>query len=301
MEAELSLLRLYTEWGVDTAVADTSADHRRAVSHPLPPVGGRATSAPPGERARLADGAAAYAPDSADHAPRPAGMPHGLPLGMPTALRGENAPSATPQAGASVADAITLARQVAARADSPQALATAMDRFETCPLRATAMHTLIPQGPMQAPLMLIGEAPDADEDRSGQVFAGLCGTLLDEMLAPLPLARADLLLATALPWRPPGGRPPSDLEQRVCLPFLERAITLFAPQRLVLCGRMPATMLLDRDTPARRQWQALDLPGLPPLPVLCMRHPLQLRASSTARREIWQSLLIIMQSLRQGG
>ncbi|MFT9325312.1 MAG: uracil-DNA glycosylase family protein, partial [Acetobacter sp.] len=65
------------------------------------------------------------------------------------------------------------------------------------------------------------------------------------------------------------------------------------------CGRLPATMLLGGDTPAaRREWGMLALPGLGDIPVLAMRHPLQLRASPTARREIWQTLMLVMKTLR---
>jgi DNA polymerase len=148
-------------------------------------------------------------------------------------------------------------------------------------------------------VLFIGDAPDADEDRSGQAFSGRCGAALDEMLAPLPLARDTLALAPALPWRPPGGRPPSDLEQRLCRPFLERAVTLLAPRRIVLCGRLAAHMLLGPETaPPRRAWLSFEQPGQPTRPVLAMRHPLQLQASATARREIWHALMMVMQSLR---
>ncbi|MFH7812764.1 MULTISPECIES: uracil-DNA glycosylase family protein [Acetobacter] len=278
MHDALSLLRLYTEWGVDTAVTDNATDHRLsgAGAHPLPRLlnpGKLRPSAPAVQTPAMV----------APHTPRQ-----------------NPAPAAGNEGGmTSLGEAIALARQVAAQADTPDALRTAMEQFDACSLRGTAMHTLIPSGPANAPLMLIGEAPDADEDRSGHVFSGLCGTLLDTLLDPLPLKRSQLTLATALPWRPPGGRPPSDAEQRICLPFLHRAITLFAPRHLVLCGRLPATMLLGKDTPAaRREWSMLALPGLGDIPVLAMRHPLQLRASPTARREIWQTLMLVMKTLR---
>ncbi|MFT8441298.1 uracil-DNA glycosylase [Acetobacter fabarum] len=278
MHDALSLLRLYTEWGVDTAVTDTATDHRlsRAGAHHLPrlPTPGKPRQSAP----------AVQAP----------------PMVAPHTLRQNPTPAAGSEGGiTSLGESIALAQQAAAQASTPDALRTAMEQFDACSLRGTAMHTLLPSGPTNAPLMLIGEAPDADEDRSGHVFAGLCGTLLDTLLAPLPLERSQLTLATALPWRPPGGRPPSDAEQRICLPFLHRAITLFAPRRLVLCGRLPATMLLGKDTPAaRREWGTLALPGLGDMPVLAMRHPLQLRASPTARREIWQTLMLVMKTLR---
>lgn len=278
MEAALSLLRLYTEWGVDVAVTDTPADHRHAgAGLALPPLRGKTPHQTP-----------PYIPPQPGTGRTPA----------PAAVT-QNQPQ-QPPAPTSFADTVEQAQRLAAAANTPEELFQAMDSFTACPLRGAAMHTLMPSGPRNAPLMLIGEAPDEDEDRSGQVFAGLCGTLLDTMLAPLPLDRSQLALATALPWRPAGGTPPTEMDQRICRPFLERAITLFAPKRLLLCGRLPARMLLGKTTDLpRRNWQDITLPGLPPLPVMCMRHPLQLRASPSARREIWTTLMTVMDTLRQ--
>ncbi|WP_244983707.1 uracil-DNA glycosylase [Acetobacter okinawensis] len=286
MHDALSLLRLYTEWGVDTAVTDHATDHRQsgAGAFRLPPAHAPRTPAP--QPARTAAGAASSTAAGRTGAPIPSAQ-------VPPTTQGDGA--ALPSLG----ESIELARQAAAQATTPDALRHAMEQFGACSLRGTAMHTLVPSGPPNAPLMLIGEAPDADEDRSGVVFSGLCGTLLDTLLAPLPLERDQLALATALPWRPPGGRPPSDAEQRICLPFLQRAITLLAPRRLVLCGRLPTTMLLGAGTtPPRRDWAVLELPGHGSIPVIAMRHPLQLRASPTARREIWQTLMMVMKTLR---
>lgn len=274
MEAALSLLRLYTEWGVDVAVTDAPVDHRHA---------GAGLVLPP-----LRDKTPQYTPPQPGTGRTPA----------PAAIA-QNPPQ-QPPALTSFSDTVEQAQRLAAAANTPEELFQAMDSFVACPLRGAAMHTLMPSGPRHAPLMLIGEAPDEDEDRSGQVFAGLCGTLLDTMLAPLPLERSQLALATALPWRPAGGTPPTEMDQRICRPFLERAITLFAPKRLLLCGRLPARMLLGKTTDLpRHNWQDITLPGLPPLPVMFMRHPLQLRASPSARREIWTTLMTVMNTLRQ--
>ncbi|PHY94902.1 uracil-DNA glycosylase family protein [Acetobacter pomorum] len=273
MDAALSLLRLYTEWGVDVAVTDTPADHRHAgAGLVLPPLHGKT------------------APKTLPKQPETGRTP------QPAA---PILPSQQP-APASFADIVEQAQHLAAAASTPEALFEAMDSFTACPLRGAAMHTLMPSGPQHAPLMLIGEAPDEDEERSGHVFAGMCGAMLDAMLAPLPLERSQLALATALPWRPAGGTMPTDMDQRICRPFLERAITLFAPRRVLLCGRLPARMLLGKTTDLpRRTWQDITLPGLPPLPVMVMRHPLQLRASAAARRDIWNTLMTVMDTLRQ--
>ncbi|MFT8885908.1 MAG: uracil-DNA glycosylase family protein, partial [Acetobacter papayae] len=80
------------------------------------------------------------------------------------------------------------------------------------------------------------------------------------------------------------------------------AITLLAPRHIILCGRLATHMLLGPETvPPRRQWLSFEQPGQPARPVLAMRHPLQLQASATARREIWQALMMVMQSLHTGG
>jgi uracil-DNA glycosylase family 4 len=282
MEAHLSLLRLYTEWGVDFAIADLprAARAEQETGLRLP-------------RTHHPDGASA---PPVPHQPAPARRPAQASGGAARLPASARAPVGAP---VRIGDSIEQARLAAENADTLEALLSSMNSFDGCPLRATATHTVPPRGPLHAPVLFIGDAPDADEDRSGQVFSGRCGAALDEMLAPLPLARDTLALAPALPWRPPGGRPPSDLEQRLCRPFLERAVTLLAPRRIVLCGRLAAHMLLGPETvPSRRQWLSFEQPGQPARPVMAMRHPLQLQASATARREIWQALMMVMQSLR---
>lgn len=298
MDGALSLLHLYAEWGVDTAVEDAPLDHRLARLAPL------LVLQETGRQSR----------DHQDHDPHrhsahPAAGPQArktpaTPAPASAQRSSTSSPVSLSAAGpALLADSIAQARAVAAAATSPDSLKAAVEQFDSCSLRITAMHTLFPEGPMHAPLMIIGEAPDADEDRSGHVFSGLSGTLLDQMLSAIGLARDSLLLATALPWRPPGGRPPTDAERRICQPFLERAIALFAPQRLLLCGRLPAHLLTGTNKALpRRSWQPVSVAGLPaPVPALIMRHPLQLRASPTARKDIWNDLLLVAQMLQQNG
>lgn len=281
MNAALDLLRLYQEWGVDTAVGDTAPDHRRAYLTPL----SAAQPAPPAQQAEPRNSAAFPAATVNKAAPkteqrRPTGLETPSPI-LPK-------------------ESIELAQAAAMQAATPEALKQAMQHFNACSLHKTAMHTLFPQGPQNAPLMIIGESPDAAEDRSGTVFAGLGGELLAQMLSPLGLERNQLLLATALPWRPPGGRPPTETELLICKPFLERAIALLAPQRLLLCGRLPARLLTHSTKPLpRHAWQPLSIAGCAqPVPALLIRHPLQLRASPTARKDIWQTLLVVAQTLQ---
>ena len=71
--------------------------------------------------------------------------------------------------------------------------------------------------------MLIGAAPESDDERQGETFAGPAGKLLDAMLRAIGLDRSGVYLTNVVPWRPPGNRPPTPLELAVCLPFTRPA------------------------------------------------------------------------------
>ncbi len=214
-------------------------------------------------------------------------------------------PAGRPAAGGQASQA----EAVAAAADSIDHLRTALLGFEGCPLRDTASHTLFAEGDPTSGLMLIGEVPDADEDRSGRLFAGAAGVLLDRMLASIDLTRDRLLIAPLVPWRPPGDRRVNPVEMAACLPFLRRLVVLARPKRLLLMGVRPARAMLDTESPLNRlrgRWLEAAVPGLPArLPALAMRHPSQLLANPASRRQAWHDLLLLCVTLgreaSQGG
>ncbi|WP_035979192.1 uracil-DNA glycosylase [Kozakia baliensis] len=184
------------------------------------------------------------------------------------------------------------------------ALARSLPDLPGCALARTATHTLLPIHVEGAALMLIGETPDADEDRSGLLFAGPSGQLLDRMFASIGLSRETMSQAPALPWRPPGGRDVTLVEMRACRPVLHRAIALCRPQRLITLGATPTRLLLGEDsvlTRVRGRWAESTLEDGTVLPVLPMRHPLQLPASATARRDAWRDLLLLAETLAPSG
>src|SRR3546814_17183970 len=92
--------------------------------------------------------------------------------------------------------------------------------------------------------MLVGEAPGKDEDLQGLPFVGVSGQLLDRMLASIGLDRTNVYIANTLPWRPPGNRPPTAIEQTICMPFIERQIELSSAEILVLVGGVSAKQML---------------------------------------------------------
>jgi DNA polymerase len=134
--------------------------------------------------------------------------------------------------------------------------------------------------------MFVGEAPGADEDRTGLPFVGRAGQLLDRMLAAIGLGRTDVYIANIVPWRPPGNRTPTPQEITICRPFIERQIELAAPEILVCLGG-PATQTLlgakDGILRMRGRWlpyptSAGDIRALATLhPAYLLRQPLQKR------------------------
>ena len=183
-------------------------------------------------------------------------------------------------------------------------LQRALEAFEACPLKASAMHLVFADGNPRAEVMLVGEAPGADEDRQGKPFVGLSGQLLDRMLAAIGLDRDTVYISNILPWRPPGNRTPTALEVAQCLPFIQRHIELVQPRVLVLLGGVAVKALLDGNmgiTRVRGQWQTLQLPGLAaPLPVLPTYHPAFLLRSPLQKRFVWRDLLALRAFLDAG-
>jgi uracil-DNA glycosylase len=203
----------------------------------------------------------------------------------------------------SPAEAVQSARLLAAEADSVEALAAAVDRFEGCALKHTATNTVFIDGNPKAPVVIIGEGPGAEEDRTGRPFVGRAGQLLDRMLAAIGLDRQGVLITNVVYWRPPGNRTPTDAEIAACLPFVLRLIALVRPKVLVLSGGTAAGALLPPGqgiTRLRGRWFDLSVPGLDePVPTLPMYHPAFLLRTPERKREAWRDLLALKSRLDQ--
>src|SRR5262249_61509599 len=104
------------------------------------------------------------------------------------------------------------ARLMAAGAATVEALAALVAEFDGCALKFTATNTVFADGNPTAPVMIIGEAPGAEEDRIGRPFVGRAGQLLDRMLAAIGLDRSGVLITNVIYWRPPGNRTPTAAE-----------------------------------------------------------------------------------------
>ena len=205
------------------------------------------------------------------------------------------APQPRPSQGSSEA------RRLAAGAADLTALAAAIAAFDGCALKsAGARQAVFSRGNPQAPVMVIGEAPGADEDVQGAPFVGRAGKLLDKMLAAAGLEGRVFITNTVF-WRPPGNRTPTPEEQQACAPFLERAVALVKPRLLLLSGGAAAKAVLARTEgilSMRGRWfewrssdGALEIPAMPSL------HPAFLLRQPAAKKKAWEDLLTLAERL----
>ena len=263
--AWLAALALQLDWGADEALATEPPDRTAA----RPAAAPRAVADVP---TQASTPAARLAPAA------PASVP---------------APPAAGRAAAAAAAAATL-----------EELRAAIAAFDGSPLRETATNLVFADGDPASGLMLIGEAPGAEEDRLGRPFVGQSGQLLDRMLASVGLSREDggFTITNILPWRPPGNRTPTDAEIALFLPFVLRHIALVRPKRLVLLGGVAAKALLrakDGITRLRGRWHQVGVDGLGEVPALATLHPAYLLRTPAAKRDAWADLLLLRRTLDQ--
>jgi uracil-DNA glycosylase len=215
-------------------------------------------------------------------------------------------PPAVPARRAAVpardSERVAHAREVAAGCRSLGELEAALASFEGCPLKETATRLCFADGDPQARLMLIGEAPGAEEDRLGKPFVGPSGQLLDRMLAAVGLDRGSVWITNVIFWRPPGNRSPTTLEVSVCQPFLERQVELLHPRLILFLGGSAARALLDvtdgvtKLRGRRFGYEPGDGAG-PPIPAFVTFHPAYLLRQPLQKRLAWRDMLTLRREL----
>jgi DNA polymerase len=198
-------------------------------------------------------------------------------------------------------DPVAAARAAALAAGTPAELRAAIAAYPHCDLKKGARNTVFADGNPAARVLVLGEAPGAEEDREGRPFVGRAGQLLDRMFAAIGLSRTSpdaqsaLYITNVMPWRPPGNRDPEPAEIAMMLPFVERHIALADPEVVVVMGNTPLFALTGARgiLRARGNWvQALGKPLLP------MTHPAYLLRTPAAKREAWADLLSLQARLR---
>ncbi|WP_336036107.1 uracil-DNA glycosylase [Halobacterium yunchengense] len=130
-------------------------------------------------------------------------------------------------------------------------------------------------GPADAAVLFVGEAPGATEDAEGKPFVGRSGDVLDDELRDAGLARADVRITNCVRCRPPENRDPTSEELANCRPYLEREVELVDPEVVVTLGKVPGEHLLGRDVAVTSETgsvERVDLGGEPRDVLVCL-HP----------------------------
>ncbi|MEJ2541322.1 MAG: uracil-DNA glycosylase [Gemmatimonadota bacterium] len=233
-------------------------------------------------------------------APEVAATPAGRPESTPPEPRRSTPASVTPVAAkteaSSSADVIAQSPQEAPKVDGLdyEALKELALGCTRCGLSETRTQVVFSDGHPDARLVVVGEAPGANEDRTGLPFVGQAGKLLDLMLASVDLSReASVYICNVLKCRPPGNRNPQADEIRSCSPFLLRQLELVAPQALLAVGTFAAQLLTSTDAPLGKLRGTVH--SYQGIPLVVTYHPAALLRNSGWVRAAWDDLQLLRQ------
>ncbi len=268
----IGLLKLQIEFGADVAMQETPINHFET------------------SRQEIQRANAAKKVQQSPQSPNLPGQQHTeQPTTMPT------------EAVTSHIDPVAEAQRMAASAQDLDQLRTAIAQFPHCKFREDARNLVFCDGSANARVMIVGEAPGAEEDRKGKPFVGKSGKLLDAMFAEIGLSRfsddqyGPLYISNVVNWRPPGNKTPTKDDIDMFRPFIMKHIELIAPQVLVLLGNPSCQAILWKTgiTRLRGHWYKHG-----DIDVRPSYHPAYLLRRATKRQESWQDLLAIKKRLR---
>lgn len=169
-----------------------------------------------------------------------------------------------------------------------------------CDLHKERTQTVFGIGDLNAELLIIGEAPGAEEDRLGEPFVGPAGKLLNSMLGAIGLSRQQVYIANILKCRPPSNRDPKPEEVTQCAPYLARQVEMIQPRLILAVGRIAAQNLLQQTTPIGKMRGQRYTYGQLEIPVIVTYHPAYLLRSPREKRKAWADLVLVKELLREG-
>lgn len=194
------------------------------------------------------------------------------------------------------------AQAAAASATSLEELRHVMEEFDGGLLKRSAKNLIFADGINNAPLMVIGDAPSAEDDNVGLPFTGISGQLLDKILSAAGYSReTNTYISNILPWRPLGGRAPDASVIAMCLPFIRRHIELAAPKAILILGAVTAKALLTTDegiTRTRGRWKTIAF-GEITIPTIATYHPTYLLQQPHLKGLAWRDMLALSAKLTE--
>lgn len=164
-----------------------------------------------------------------------------------------------------------------------------------CGLCETRQNVVFGVGSAKVPLVFIGEAPGADEDRQGIPFVGRAGQLLTRIIAAMGLDRDEVYICNVLKCRPPGNRNPAPEEIGKCSPFLDQQIELLRPKVICTLGLFASQYLLDLKLPiGKLRGRVHDYHGIPVVPTY---HPAALLRNPGLKATVWEDVQLVRRKL----
>jgi len=159
---------------------------------------------------------------------------------------------------------------------------------QLCGLSETRNKFVFGEGNPNADLMLIGEAPGAEEDKSGIPFVGRAGKLLNDILIAIGFKREDVFIANILKCRPPNNRDPLPSEREVCKPYLYKQIDLIKPKVILCLGKVAANVLLNNDESLTKM--RANVHEINGIKTMVTYHPAALLRNPNWKRPTWEDV-----------
>lgn len=157
-----------------------------------------------------------------------------------------------------------------------------------CPLGASRTNFVFGSGNPNADLMIVGEAPGADEDAQGLPFVGRAGQLLTKILEAIEIQRDDVYICNILKCRPPNNRKPLASETDSCEPYLWKQIELVQPRYILALGLTAAnTLLKNKESMASLRGTIHDYQGIP---MVVTYHPAALLRNPEWKKATWEDV-----------
>jgi uracil-DNA glycosylase family 4 len=213
--------------------------------------------------------------------------------GEPAQPPAQQPPSREPAQALAIESASLVSMPLAAGANVWESLAAEVRACTRCGLHRGRTQTVFGVGRRDAELLVIGEAPGADEDAQGEPFVGRAGQLLNEMLRAIGLPRREVYIANILKCRPPGNRDPQPEEAGACTPYLSQQIALVRPRAILAVGRIAAQWLLQTDSPIGRLRGRVFQYGETGTPLIVTYHPAYLLRSPMEKAKAWTDLVLV--------
>ncbi|MFP4369014.1 MAG: uracil-DNA glycosylase [Candidatus Kapaibacterium sp.] len=202
-------------------------------------------------------------------------------------------PQSAQQAGPSVSEIVRMKIPVSVAADWHEA--RAMDELlekickcKECPLGKTRTSFVFGSGNPDADIMIIGEAPGADEDKQGLPFVGRAGQLLTKILESINLSREEVYIANIIKCRPPNNRRPEKAEVEECEPYLQKQIELIRPRFILALGLTAIdTLMKQRHKMGETRGRILNYHGID---TLVTYHPAALLRNPGWKKLVWEDV-----------